>query len=319
VFDLAPWDWERKVKVARSLGGFAWHRTAIPGLWGEHIHIGIRNHPTLSPAAAQQQRYFDQKPRRDGLAGEAVDPDQYPPRPTPTFHYPPKDPPMPTFQAVSLNDDWGNYASDVPTVVGEVRPLAMGVQEGWRRVYAKTIRHADPKHPRRWRVKQRRESKATAGVAVIWDRRRLTTVGHARNPRRRGSGWQAIGKGADTRVRGVVWRDLEFKPGVERGGLPRRFRLASVHRPPMRNRSSWGAFDARLGLWLKRSPLPVLLLMDSNEHGGPQPLMTGAGTLLSWHAVDNSIDGAVTSLPVRDVRELPKRTSDHAAVVITLG
>ena len=313
VFDLAPWDWERKVKVARSLGGFAWHRTPIPNLWGEHIHVGIRNHPTLSVEAKNQQVNFDKKPRRDGLASEAVDPDQYPGRPTPTFHYPPKQPASPTFQAVCINDDWANLASDVPGLVNDLRPLVAGVQEGWRVRYRSKVR-------RRWGVLQIRETKATAGVAVLWDRRKLERVGKRRhNPARQGRGIHVIGKGADTRDRPVVWQDVRFRPGVERGRMPRVFRVASVHYPPQRDRESWAAFDAHLETWVRQSPLPVILFMDSNQHTGPEGLLHGIAAKYAWHAVPDSIDGAVTSLPVKAVKQLPKRTSDHHPVVVTLG
>lgn len=315
VFDLAPWDHVRKVHVARSLGARGgWHRLPIPGVWGEHIHCVIGKHPTLSPAAHQQQLYFDQKPRKNGLAGEAVDPNQYPTKwPAPTFHYPPKAPPSPTFNAVCLNDDWGNKVTDVPGLVADIRPLVMGVQEGWRQQYGKLI---GP----RWRCRQVLENKSTAGVAVIWDHRRLTHLGNSTNPRKHGKGLQVIGKGADTRDRPVVWRDLMFRPGVNRGNLPRAFRLASVHRPPMRDRAAWDAFDAKLELWIKLSPLPVLLFMDSNEHDGPADLTAQlASKNFAWHSVPKSIDGALTSLPVKGVKELPKRTSDHFPVVLTLG
>ena len=87
----------------------------------------------------------------------------------------------------------------------------------------------------------------------------------------------------------------------------------------MRNRDSWDAFDAKLTLWLKRSPLPVVLFMDSNEHNGPHPLMNAKHSKLRWHAVTDSIDGAITDLPVKGVRQMPKRTSDHHPVVITFG
>lgn len=91
VVDLAPWDHDRKVRVGRNVGWFMWHRLPIPGLWGEHIHGGVRDHGNLSASAAQQQHYFDEKPRRNGLKGEPVDPDQYPPTwPAPTFRYPPR-------------------------------------------------------------------------------------------------------------------------------------------------------------------------------------------------------------------------------------
>lgn len=314
--DLAPWDFERKVKVARSLGAAAWHRTELwrngVRIWPEHIHFVIRKHPTLSGAAAEQVMFFDQKPRKNGLAGEPVDPNQFPPRPTPTFRYPPKAPPTPTFRAVSLNDDWANLASDVPATVEAVRPLAAGVQEGWRVKYRSVV-------PKRWGVKQRLESKASAGVAVLWDRRRLARLGSSSNPSKRGRGLQVIGKGEDTRDRPVVWRDLKFKPGVNRGALPPAFRLASVHYPPMRDKKAWAKFDATLALWLKRSPLPVLLLTDSNHHGGPSDLLDSLHSRFEWHGVGEGIDGAITDLPVKGTRELPKGSSDHHAVVVALG
>jgi len=312
VFDLAPWDWERKVHVLRSLGCAAWHRTAIRGLWSEHIHVVVRNHPTLSPAARQQQTYFDKKPRRNGLAGEAVDPDQYPGRPTPTFHYPPKTPVIPTFTAVDLNDNWGNIATDVPSLVNDFRPLVMGVQEGWRVKYSTRI-------PKRFKVKQKMASKATAGVAVIWDSRRLARAGKSKDPSKQGRGLEVIGKGKDTRDRPVVWRDLRFRPGVHRGAMPRVFRLASVHYPPQRDREAWDLFDAKLERWIKQSPVPVLLFMDSNQHAGPTGLVHPIAPRYAWHAVEESIDGAVTSLPVRGVKQIPKRTSDHHPVIVTLG
>lgn len=318
VFDLAPWDWENKVKVARELGGFSWHRLPSQGPWPEHIHTGIRNHPTLSNAAKVQQKQFDANPRHNGLANNLVDPDQSPKRPTPTFHYPPKAPPSATFRGITLNDDWGNLASDVAGVVADYRPLVMGVQEAWRVHYKDVV---DP----RFHVTQLLENDSTAGVAVIHDRRRLLKLGATPrilangDPSVLGAGWQAIGKGKDTRVRGVVWRDVAFRPPVDHGALPGRFRLASVHRPPMRNRKSWDSFDAVLALWMKRSPLPVVLFMDCNEHGGPEPLGSSLPSPYAWHGVDRGIDGAITSLPVRGTKALPERTSDHAPVLVQLG
>jgi len=90
VIDLAAYDWRNKVRVAADLGAFAYHRPYIQGLWGEHIHFGIRNHGRLSPAAQAQQRDWDAKPPRNGLAGHApLDLDRYyhPGKPI-TFDYP---------------------------------------------------------------------------------------------------------------------------------------------------------------------------------------------------------------------------------------
>lgn len=90
VVDLAAWDWESKVHVAADLGAFAYHREAIPGLWGEHVHLGIRDHGRLSSEAQAQQRDWDSRPPRNGLKGHAVLTGQYHPGKEITFKYPPK-------------------------------------------------------------------------------------------------------------------------------------------------------------------------------------------------------------------------------------
>lgn len=78
VIDFAPFDFATKVKVFREMGWFIWHRAAIPGVWGEHIHGGIRNGGTLSPSAKAQQVDYDGTPPRDGLAGHSLDPTFHP-------------------------------------------------------------------------------------------------------------------------------------------------------------------------------------------------------------------------------------------------
>jgi hypothetical protein len=93
VVDLAAWDWERKVKVAADLGGFPYHRDDLPGVWGEHIHVGIRDHGRLAPAAQRQQQDWDARPPRDGLAGHRILTGQYHPGREITFTYPPKEQP----------------------------------------------------------------------------------------------------------------------------------------------------------------------------------------------------------------------------------
>lgn len=89
VLDLASWDAANKVRVARALGAFAWLRPDLPGVWGEHIHLGIRNHGRLAQAAQDQQRDYDAKPPRNGLANHAVD-DTWHPSPPVEFKYPVK-------------------------------------------------------------------------------------------------------------------------------------------------------------------------------------------------------------------------------------
>lgn len=97
VVDLVAWDAKRKVRVARELGAFAWYRPDLPGVWGEHVHLGIRSHGRLSPAAKDQQAGFDADPARNGLANNAVDRTWHP-APAVTFKYkssaePPPPPP----------------------------------------------------------------------------------------------------------------------------------------------------------------------------------------------------------------------------------
>lgn len=73
VIDFAPFDFAHKIRVFREMGWFIWHRLPIPGVWGEHIHGGIRNGGTLSPSAKAQQGDYDGIPPRDGLAGHSLD------------------------------------------------------------------------------------------------------------------------------------------------------------------------------------------------------------------------------------------------------
>lgn len=85
VVDLAPYDWRHKCRVLRDLGWAAWHRPAIPGVWGEHIHAVLIGHQTASAAAKVQMA--DYRNGLDGLADKARDPMPYRPDPQPTFDY----------------------------------------------------------------------------------------------------------------------------------------------------------------------------------------------------------------------------------------
>lgn len=83
--DLAPYDWLSKVKVARQVGFAAWHRTAIPGEWPEHVHMIAIGDLQMSDAAhAQVQDYYN---HTDGLVDNAHDPTWRPNVIVP-FHYP---------------------------------------------------------------------------------------------------------------------------------------------------------------------------------------------------------------------------------------
>jgi hypothetical protein len=83
--DLTPANWEAKVHAARAVGFAAWHRTAIPGVWPEHVHMILIGNEKLSPMAADQ--VTDYRNHRNGLAGHAAD-NTWHPNPIPTFHMP---------------------------------------------------------------------------------------------------------------------------------------------------------------------------------------------------------------------------------------
>lgn len=89
VLDLSAWDGERKLKVIKDLGGFGWYRPYISGLWGAHLHIGIRNHGNMSAGAVRQQIAYDN--RRNGLRSNLHDDSYRPERPR-IFQYPIKEP-----------------------------------------------------------------------------------------------------------------------------------------------------------------------------------------------------------------------------------
>lgn len=71
VVDLAPWDWENKVRALRSVGFAAWHRPALPGVWGEHIHAVLIGNQRMSASA--QGQVIDYRNKRNGLANGARD------------------------------------------------------------------------------------------------------------------------------------------------------------------------------------------------------------------------------------------------------
>lgn len=79
------------LKALKDAGFAAWHRTAVAGLWSEHIHaIGILDPSASSSAKAQVKSYLD---GRDGLKGNRVD-SSYRPKPA-VFWDPKKGAPAP--------------------------------------------------------------------------------------------------------------------------------------------------------------------------------------------------------------------------------
>lgn len=91
VWDLAPYDHRRKVRVLRDLGAAVWHRPTIRGLWSEHIHgitvlDGADNAEHIAPSAFRQ--IISYLRHRTGLKGDAWD-RTYRPTPPVVRHYRP--------------------------------------------------------------------------------------------------------------------------------------------------------------------------------------------------------------------------------------
>jgi hypothetical protein len=83
--DLSPYNWEKRVRALRAVGFAAWHRPALPGVWGEHIHaILVGDREMSSGANAQVVDYLN---FRNGLADHAVD-NTWHPNPPVKFDYP---------------------------------------------------------------------------------------------------------------------------------------------------------------------------------------------------------------------------------------
>lgn len=99
--DLAPYDWQNKVRVLRAIGFAAWYRPAISGLWGAHVHaIAIGDSQMSAGAQKQVTAYYN---GRDGLAGNRVDPHNRP-NPIPVYAY----------YAVDLSNVLGSWGSKNP-------------------------------------------------------------------------------------------------------------------------------------------------------------------------------------------------------------
>jgi hypothetical protein len=83
--DLTAANWQDKVHALRAVGFAAWHRPAIPGLWGEHVHAVLIGNLKLSPQARAQVDAY--RAHLDGLADHRPD-NSWHPDPIPTFHMP---------------------------------------------------------------------------------------------------------------------------------------------------------------------------------------------------------------------------------------
>lgn len=80
--DLAPFEWKRKCRVFRELGDTAWHRTALPDVWSEHIHTVDLGCGNLAHISKKQVKGY--RDGMDGLKHPQKDP-QWRPDPVPEF------------------------------------------------------------------------------------------------------------------------------------------------------------------------------------------------------------------------------------------
>lgn len=152
------------------------------------------------------------------------------------------------YEAITRNDDFTDRRTDVRRLAGKrARPLAIFIQEGKRTDYRREV-------PAGYGVAQVRRTAATAGVAVIYDRRQVQAVGKVRH--------RVLARGRGLLPRGVTWVPVKLD-GVW-------VTLASTHRPPQRNRADWPEFDRNLRRWLRRRGNPVVLGMDTNVPGRPR-------------------------------------------------
>lgn len=156
---------------------------------------------------------------------------------------------------------------------------------------------------------------AKQGVALSW---RKGKVHRKTNPpksktgtRHRGYVLGVLNLGFKMLPRYINYRDLVFN-GVT-------VRVISTHRPPQRYKILWYLFDKALAAFVKRSPYPVIIGMDSNEENHSRfERMSGLvwrgigidGFYLSKSLVDNIVKGSL--------RKHPKAKSDHHPVSILL-
>lgn len=220
-------------------------------------------------------------------------------------------------EALTVNDDFTDRLTDLPALLKARRPAFLGAQETKRTKVDERIGHALGS---RYGVRQDRRDEGAAGVAIAWDRVIARPLGRAvDDPEELGGGWlELLPAGDGLLARGVVWQDLRVRLGWV-GNT--RIRLASTHRPPRRNANQWPAYDTAFARWADDSPLPVLVLMDSNEPGGPAVLSLRTG--MRWRGV--GIDGALhdphltpRALALHHAVSLPRRQSDHHAVSIPI-
>ncbi len=208
------------------------------------------------------------------------------------------------YEVLSVNDDFTDHVTDIPALCRDRRPLAVGGQE------TKDMRLAGRLWDLGYGVQQRMDSDATAGVMVAWEHDQAFAIGdHKDVATRLGNGWLPLvhpRENDDMLTRGVVWQDIEIR------GTGIRLRIASTHRPPARHRHLWRNYDLALEAFLDACPIPVILLADANELGGPDV----DDDQWRWRGI--GIDGAVTNMKVPSVYELAVLRSDHRAVSLSI-
>ncbi len=199
-----------------------------------------------------------------------------------------------TFTVATINDDFTDGKTNLRNVNGAVNPDIMLFQEAKNsNLHKEAGKGMD--------TNQNLKSDALAGSAVLWDTNQVKA----------GKGGTVLGVNPPKGV-GMLDRYMSFQDITVEG---RQVRMISVHRPPMRFKGQWAAFDRNVAAFVKSSKLPVIIGLDANERT-PQRLAKATG--LRWESPGpKSIDGFLVSpeIGVANVRRLPKGNSDHAPVV----
>lgn len=151
---------------------------------------------------------------------------------------------------------------------------------------------------------------AKQGVALAWRRgkvKQATDQPNARPVKHRGY-LKGVGRlGVKMLPRYINWRDLDFNGKV--------VRVISTHRPPQRFASLWRIFDRVLALFVKQSPYPVIIMVDSNQHThaafSHQSGLVWRGLGIDGFYISKSLEGFIVK---GSLRRHPKVNSDHHPV-----
>lgn len=214
----------------------------------------------------------------------------------------------------TINVDWGK------SNVAETKDFT-AIKEQADIILVQEAKHLNVRSAlgRGWQGHQNITNRAKQGVAVAWKLARGIKRHHAvpdkkhhgRFARSWGYVLGVLPNGHKIMARYINYRDLEVNGTT--------IRFIATHRPPKRFKVLWPLFDRALARFVKASPHPVIIGMDSNttDHKSFQRLSG-----LIWLGI--GIDGFYLSRVLHDkyvagsLKAHPKVNSDHHPVSIQL-